>query len=422
MRSAFADSRGRTYFVCGRDIYSTADFKQFSHRGQIATSQGFISWAESSSRDVASAYLYFTDGTSLWRIDTLNASKSAENLDSHLPYVNGSSEIRAQPKYIAFYQHRLLMTCENSNQWWYSEINPDSREHIFGEDSLNFYSTETRADRLLRVMATDLVYLFGERTVEVWQPTGNNEDPFVSNTATNFGIGTFCPQSVIDYRNAVYFAGTDNCLYSLTGGQMRRVSSGDTGSFFDDLIETAFPLQTNRSRYLVFKRVPKDGKPNDAVLYNPSNDTLTLAPALNGVKASFWLEGEFSGIADGQAVSRQKETALAYSGDALVREVNTPIMFPGSRILVRRFEFSFTISPLASESENERDNQIFVRMSRDGGLSWTESRTVKVTSNQGICRLYGFGWAHGLQFKIVCSNKQMLDMHRMTVFYDLTAR
>jgi hypothetical protein len=417
LRSAFTDSKGITYFVCGNTIYSTRQergFENIVERGILATSQGHISWAESQSRNIENVYLYFTDGLNLYRINTVNQGERIQNLVSHLPYVNGKAEL-AIPNFLSFYQHRLLMTCKNSNQWFFSEIDPDSKERIFGTENLNFYSTETRADKLLRVIATDVIYLFGERTVEVWQPTGNDVHPYMSNTATNFGIGTIYPLSVIDYHNDVYFVATDNHIYGLSGGRMQKISAGDLSYYFSEQISGCFALQTNRGRYLAFKQVN-----TDTVLFNPLNNTFTLAPALNAIRSSFWLDGEFNGIADHSTITRQKETALAYNEDALIREIKTPIVFPDTKILARCLEFSFTISPLASH--DERDNQIFISMSPDGGKTWRETRKRTLTSNNGIVREYAFGWGHNIQFKIVCSNKQMLDIHRICLFYDTEDR
>jgi hypothetical protein len=415
LRAAFTDSKGTTFFVCGDTVYSTADFRHFERRGQIGSQQGYVSFAESQSQNTAEVFLYFTDGVSLWRANTLSASP-VENLNSHLPRVNGTYEI-AVPSFLSFYQHRLLMTCKNSNQWFFSLLDPDSKERIFGDSNLNFYSTETRADRLLRVMATDMIYLFGERTVEVWKPTGSDTDPYISNTATNFGVGTAYPLSITDYHNDIYFVATDNHLYQLSGGQMRKISSGDMSSYFNAQIAGAFPIHTNRSRHIAFKRINAD-----AVLYNPKNETFTLAPALNDIRAAFWLGGEFNGVADSGVISRQAETALAYNGDALIREIKTPIVFPDSKIRVRLFEFAFTASFISKDAAGGTDNQVFVSMSPNGGLTWSEPRTVELDSNEGERKLYAFGMAHNVQFKITCSNKQMLDIHRITILYDVSER
>lgn len=413
-RSAFTDSNGTTYFICGNRIYSTTNFKAFNDRGQIGTEQGSISWAESQSQNTAFVYLYFTDSVNLYRINILSPQTPNILINDYLPPVNGKAEI-AVPRYLSYYQHRLLMTCVNSNQWFYSEVDPDTKgkDEMFN-GGLNFYTTETKADKLHRIMATDMIYLFGERTTEVWQPTGNYQNPFVSNTATNFGVGTTQPQSIIDHQNNVYFVGTDNCLYILTSGRMHKISFGDLNFYFEGLITHAFPLQTNNNRFVVFKR-----QKADPILFNPANSTFTLIPALDNFLSSFWLDGEYNGLAGLTVASKQNQTALAYSGDALVREIKTPIVFPDSRVFINQFEFNYTINPLANP-ENPEDNQIFVSHSPNGGQTWSEPRTITVASNQGIIRLYGFGWAHNLQFKITCSNKQMLDIHRMTIFYDIT--
>ena len=71
---------------------------------------------------------------------------------------------------------------------------------------------------------------------------------------------------------------------------------------------------------------------------------------------------------------------------------------------------------------SERDYQAFVQMSPDGGMTWGEPRAVMLDSSDGIIRLYAFGTASNVQFKITCSTKQMLNVHRITLLYDVARR
>jgi len=417
IRATFTDSKGVLYVVAGNKIQSY-DGQKWNDRGTINTTSGNLTFVESQNPKDINTYIYFCDGTYLYRIDRFSDIGRAQDISKHLPDVgNMTTQIQAQAAFITYYQHRLILTCGNSDKWFYSEVNPDgidlSNEATPLFPALNYKFSETQADPPRRVMATDLIYVLGERTVEVWQPTGNFADPFASNTQNNFLIGTNEPYSAVAYLNKVFFVATDSDIYMLDSGSLAKASNPGYNFYLRQLIYNAFPVCINYQRHIVFKR--QGAYP---LLFNPETFSLVECSNFENAISSFWLDGEFKGFATAGKLYHTDSEAANVENLPMRRLIKTPILFPDNRIIMQSLEVQYACDT-PPDNFNADDYQMFVCMSKDGGLNKSERRKYVIKKNQGIAKFYGWGMAHNPQFIIEFSIHAKLLIKRIAIFYKL---
>jgi len=413
IRAVFTDSKGTHYVVVGNEITSYANGR-WEARGTIVTDSGNITFVESQNPTDIMTFIYFCDGAYLYRLNRGNPIALVENISGQLPDVGTINHIeKAQATFISYYQHRLILTCGNSDKWFYSKLNPDNDDGTPLFPTLNFNFSETQADPPSRVIATDLVYVLGERTVEVWQPTGNFENAFTSNTASNFLIGTSEPYSVATYLNKVFFVGTDKGIYLLNSGSLQKVSNPGYDFYLQPRIYGAFPIYINYQRHIVFKR--QGAYP---LLFNPETFYMVESSNFERVVDSFWLAGEFNGFATTEKLYQTDSVSFGMENMPMRRKIKTPILWPDNKIIIQSMELQYACDPLPDASRPD-NYAVFVRMSHDGGLHKSEWRKFAVSKNQGIKKFYGWGMAHNPQFEIKISIHSKLLIKRLAIFYKL---
>jgi hypothetical protein len=93
-------------------------------------------------------------------------------------------------------------------------------------DALDFASAESQPDLLIRVFADHSeLWLFGEKSIEVWQNTGAADFPFERLGGTRAERGCAAAFSVAKCDNTVFWLGDDGVVYRADGYQPIRISS-----------------------------------------------------------------------------------------------------------------------------------------------------------------------------------------------------
>lgn len=117
-----------------------------------------------------------------------------------------------------------------NNQWIYDGIDGGFIVSDVGNPAsfnpLNYASAESLGDDLIRPYAfNQLLYLFGEKTIETWFNSGVGNPPFdrVEGGIIAKGIaGVYC---IANTDQFLYFLGDDRNVYQLTGSQIRSIST-----------------------------------------------------------------------------------------------------------------------------------------------------------------------------------------------------
>lgn len=81
-------------------------------------------------------------------------------------------------------------------------------------DALSFFSAEVTTDEIICLMViVDQVWIFGQSSIEVWQPTGDGDIPFVRVQGRLYDKGTLSRDTVVKADNSLFWVGADSIVY-----------------------------------------------------------------------------------------------------------------------------------------------------------------------------------------------------------------
>jgi len=112
---------------------------------------------------------------------------------------------------------------QNSGEFFLSAINDP-----LTFDALDFATAEGQPDNLVTVLrAGDSLWLFGERTVEVWSNTGATDFPFLKISGGFVSRGTPARFSVTERLGGPVWLGNDRAVYTAQGVLPQKISSAE---------------------------------------------------------------------------------------------------------------------------------------------------------------------------------------------------
>lgn len=106
-------------------------------------------------------------------------------------------------------------------------------------NGLNFATAESNADDLIRVFVFDqILYLFGEKTIEPWYNSGVGSPPFDRIEGGIIPVGLGAIYSVAHDDKNIYFLGDDNAVYTIRGTNERKISDSSISMTLSDFAVT----------------------------------------------------------------------------------------------------------------------------------------------------------------------------------------
>lgn len=232
------DNRSLLYTCYGDKIYRiNPDFSVIEF-GTVALGTGPISICDNGFK------LVVADGVNLYEADlkaddiTLPSTWQGVNL----PYLGGTTE-PIRPSQVRFLNQRFIINSQRG-EFYFSEL--ASTEFYANGDinQQNFYSAESNADAINSLMVVgNRLWLFGERSYEVWSATGtSNDDPFSFMQGSASGIGVQSPRSVAKIDESVFFlgssdAGANTVFYSNGLNQPKRISTNALENTFSEIAD-----------------------------------------------------------------------------------------------------------------------------------------------------------------------------------------
>ena len=119
----------------------------------------------------------------------------------------------------------FLTAQRDTSKFYYSKINDCSVWNVLDFNKLTSYP-----DTIVNVLSVSgLLYIFGNVCIEVWQPTGNSNTPFVRNLNTVIDYGCAAIQSLSKEEDTFTFLATSKdggiSVVSDTGGQFKKISN-----------------------------------------------------------------------------------------------------------------------------------------------------------------------------------------------------
>lgn len=207
-RGCYAATNGRAFIVIGTDLYElTASFELVS-RGSLDGSSGTVSIDENGTQ------LAICDGASVY-IFTYATNVFAKVTDTDLPSAGT----------LKFIDGYFVVNKNNSGAFYISALYDGT-----SWDALDFATAESSPDNLVRVYnALGQLWLFGDKTTEIWSNVGGSGFPFERISGGKIDIGLAAAHSVVAMDNAIFWLGQDTkgsgIIYRSQGFNPQRIST-----------------------------------------------------------------------------------------------------------------------------------------------------------------------------------------------------
>lgn len=209
-RDSYYASTGQCFALNGNTLYEVSSGGTSASRGTISTSTGGVCMA-----DNGITLFLVVNGTNGYTM-TLASGSPAAIADANFP---------AAPQGAAFIDG-YFVTCKGASGRFYLSQLYDGTDWT----PVQFATAESLGDNLINVKNIgNELWLFGEKSVEVWYNTGNADFPFERINGKIYDIGLAAQYSVGIMDNSVYFIGSSQAgrgaVWAITGGQLTRVST-----------------------------------------------------------------------------------------------------------------------------------------------------------------------------------------------------
>ena len=253
-------------------------------------------------------------------------------------------------------------------------------------NALDFGSAAEDSDTIERVFAAnDQLWLLGQRSVEVFQNTGNSDFPFEQiQGSSNTTIGCAAEYSVVKAYNSIIFLGSDANIYQSNGYQLVPIS---TPPIYERISEL-FNISDARG-YIH----PERGDWYYTITF-PSGD-ITFSCNLrtkqwhrrNTINNNIWLadyirhaNDQRTFVAIGNVVYQLEPVAYDDDGTEIERIWTTAVIEENDKnILHHEIQPQITTGTVPL-SENQ-DPQVEISYTDDGGFTYSTARSVSLQAN-----------------------------------------
>lgn len=298
-----------------------------------------------------------------------------------------------------------------NNQWIYDGLDGGFIVSDVGDPAslnpLNYASAEALGDDLVRPYAfNQLLYLFGEKSIEAWYNSGVGNPPFdrVEGGIIAKGIaGIYC---ICNTDQFLYFLGDDRNVYQLTGSQIRSVMTESMANVFEnygtvsdsfmfnlkfqgqDFIVITFPTENvtwcyseTSSFWFQLQSGSTGGR------YNPSSYSfcygmhlvgITENPATTLIDTPEWSIGQldintFTDIANSYYITNSTQIK-----ERIIGPVNGDMVgAPGNRVMMNKLNLIMQTG-VGIETGQGSSPTVMLSLSTDGGETWTSEYQVGI--------------------------------------------
>jgi hypothetical protein len=364
IRGAFSSTSGRGYVVSSDGFYEVFANGTTTLRGSLNTQTKRVSMAENNDQIIV------VDGTDGW-IWTQSTDTWAQITDVNFPTCS-----------IVSYQDGYFITFEDGTQKFYiSAINDGT-----SWGALDFTSVESSPDNLTGILSDNgNVWLFGNRSVEVYQNTGNADFPFERIAGAIIQVGCASGFTVSKFDNSVAWLGQDEqgqgVVWRAEGYQAKRISTqaiesriASAGDFTDSYA-WVYHEQGHIFYCLQIKGLDttlvydgSTGQWHERMFKDPVTNTRTLH---RGSCVMFFANKVLVGDRENGNIYHM---SLAYqddNGDEQIRERTSPHLQDEKRLVPHScFELDMEVG-IGLNSGQGSDPQIMLQYSDDGGYTWS---------------------------------------------------
>lgn len=222
IRLTYTDPRGTVFVVSGSTLYKlsyTGTVWSGTSLGTLNTSAGTVR-ADSNKLASGDTTTVFVDGTDSYTYEYV-ASSGAETFDDYAG--RGYSQVD-EATHVVFIDGYFIFNKPGTGIFYVSEWGS------FNVDPLSFATAEGDPDNLNSLIANHrYLYLFGDRSIEVFSDTGNAAFPFERISGGFIEKGCLAPYSVAKIDGFVLWLGRDQLgqgmVYSAQGATPQKVST-----------------------------------------------------------------------------------------------------------------------------------------------------------------------------------------------------
>ncbi len=364
IRQEFYSTNGRAFALSGNEFYEITSTGAVTLRGTVTT---FLSAA---TIDENPFQLALCDGTSLY-IFTY-----ATNVFERVTSANLPSPVRA----VTYIDGYFAANIGSSGRFYISAIN-----NGLTWAALDFASAESSPDELIRcINAVGQLWLFGERTTEIWSNTGASAFPFARISGAKMETGILALHTAVALDNSVLWVGRD----SIGAGIVYRAEGFSPQRISNNAIELILQRAPNPSELRAYTYqqdghtfyVITGGGLSTSLAYDLStkqwherafmNDFGDYEPHLADCVMYAFSKHLVGSRRDGK-IYEMRLDVYSDDGDEIVRErIYTHLSDEGKRLRFNQLELSMEVG-VGLQTGQGSNPLVSMCLSRDGGLTWT---------------------------------------------------
>ena len=183
----------------------------------VRTSLGTITGSDRAIFADDGTNLYFTANNSLYKYDGSTVATVSQSVVSN-------------PSSIAYINRQFIITGDNG-LFATSNVNDGSTYN-----ALNFAEAETQPDPLLRAYYfSQLIYMMGSKTIELWRNTGTGNPPFTRQDTSLVNVGLAGKHAVTNTDQYMYWLGDDRKFYKCVASSYQSITSAGVANIVSDM-------------------------------------------------------------------------------------------------------------------------------------------------------------------------------------------
>lgn len=365
VRGCFLSSNGRAFAVSGAGLYEILSDGTSSVLGTLDQSSGIVTIAENLTQ------MAICDGTSLY-ILTYATNVFAKVTDPDLPTPIGS---------VAYIDGYFIVNQTGTGRFYISALNDGT-----SWNALDFATAESNPDRLkICVNALGQLFLFGDRTTEIWSNTGASDFPFRRISGV-MDVGVLSPFTVVEVSNSILFVGQDR----YGNGVVYKTQSFNPSVISTTAIDLRINEATDKENIRAFAYQEEGhtfymltgGGLETSLVYDLTTQQWHERAYLNvdgvfeqdlAVDHMFAFGKHLVGDRRNGKIYEQSLDFYSDAGDALAAErVYTHLSDEGKRIRFNALEIGFETG-VGLQSGQGYNPTVLFSLSRDGGRTWSDT-------------------------------------------------
>lgn len=209
IRACFASTNGRAFVISGNTVYEISSAGVATSLGTINTSTGNCTIDENATQ------MFICDGDDAYTL-VYSSNTLAQVTDGDFPSSVGTGT------YINGY---FVVNQNNTGKFFISSLNDGT-----AWAALDFATAESSPDRLIRVIrAVGQLWLFGNKTTEIWTNNGGAAFPFQRFSGTEINMGIMAAHTAVEMGGSLFWVGENGdgggVVYRANGFRPQRVST-----------------------------------------------------------------------------------------------------------------------------------------------------------------------------------------------------